>query len=236
MQADAMKKAPLAIAPSGEQRETTPPSAAANTQGLSRTRLRTRKKLIDAALAVMGQKGVEGTSIAEITGAADVGFGSFYSNFRTLEELASEVFVVRAEVLARQLASINEQVEDPALAASFIQRWFIETAVHDRVWGWFLIHADATLQQFERTFGNRVRADIAHGVKCGRFTVRSIEAAATITLASLVAVMRRILEGTSKPSLACEMVELLLRQYGIEAEEARRLSRVRLPNWISKPS
>ncbi|MEY4761910.1 MAG: hypothetical protein RLZZ200_1766 [Pseudomonadota bacterium] len=203
------------------------PSPTQKKQALSPTRLRTRRKLVEAALRVMGQKGVEGTSIAEIRAEAGVSFGSFYNNFGSLEELAQEVFAERAMGVATELDAIPPAESDPAIAAARVQRRFVELAISDPVWGWFLLHADAALPQVEATFRKRVRHDLDRGRASGRFIFRSLDTTVTMTLAALMAVMRRILEGREPRSAAADMVELLLRQYGIDREEAARIAHPR---------
>ena len=47
----------------------------------ARRRRETRARLLDAALKLMADRGMDGVAINEITEAADVGFGSFYNHF-----------------------------------------------------------------------------------------------------------------------------------------------------------
>ena len=53
----------------------------------ARRKRETRARLLDAALRLMAQKGMEGVAINEITEAADVGFGSFYNHFESKEAI-----------------------------------------------------------------------------------------------------------------------------------------------------
>ena len=46
---------------------------------------------MNAARVVMADKGVEATTIQEITDAADVGFGTFYNHFESKEVLIDEL-------------------------------------------------------------------------------------------------------------------------------------------------
>jgi len=46
-----------------------------------------RQALIDAAVRLIAEGGGERASIAEITEAADIGFGSFYNHFDSKEQL-----------------------------------------------------------------------------------------------------------------------------------------------------
>lgn len=209
--------------------EALPAAAGDQANRLTRTRLRTRRKLIAAARAVMGKKGYEAATINDITEEADVGFGSFYNHFESKEEIARAVFAERAEQLAVYFESVRDSIQDIALAQSVIQRLWIELARHDPLWGWFNIHAEIALQQMNETFRERIATDIRNGVKSGRYHVDAVEVAATLTISSLMATMRMVLEGRGKASAASEMSELLLRMYGMPAREASELARQPLP-------
>lgn len=177
----------------------------------------------------MGKKGYEAATIADITEEADVGFGSFYNHFESKEEIARAVFAERAEQLAVYFESVRDSIQDIALAQSVIQRLWIELARHDPLWGWFNIHAEIALQQMNETFRERIATDIRNGNKSGRYRVEAIEVAVTLTISSLMATMRMVLEGRGKASAASEMSELLLRMYGLPLQEAAELARRPLP-------
>lgn len=205
------------------------PGAGDKTNRLTRTRLRTRSKLIVAARSVMGRKGYDAATINDITEEADVGFGSFYNHFQSKEEIARAVFAERAEQLAVYFASVRDSIEDIALAQSVVQRLWIELARHDPLWGWFNIHAEIALQQMNETFRDLIATDISNGNKRGRYKVEAVETAATLTISSLMSTMRMVLEGRGKDSAASEMSEFLLRMYGLPLQEAAELARRPLP-------
>lgn len=52
---------------------------------------RTRAKLKDAAIIVIGQMGVEAASVKEITRQADIANGTFYLHFDSKEQIVREV-------------------------------------------------------------------------------------------------------------------------------------------------
>jgi AcrR family transcriptional regulator len=199
---------------------------------LARSRLRTRQKLVEAALIVMGKKGVDAATIVDITEEADVGFGSFYNHFKSKEQIAEEVFVLRAEELAGELSTVFERIDDPALAASFVQRWFVERGRRDPVWGWFIIHAGAALDIVENTFRNRIFKDLRRSTEMGRFSIADLDTAVTITLAAIMTTMHRQLEGKNGPQAASNMVEALMRVYGLPQEEAHSVAFAPLPSWL----
>jgi len=85
------------------------PTARANRA--SRRALRSRQRLMQAALALFSEKGIEGTSINDITERADLGKGTFYRHFKTKEEIA--VALVE-EAVDRLLERIEAVVQAPS--------------------------------------------------------------------------------------------------------------------------
>lgn len=187
-------------------------------------------------MAVMGRKGVDAATIADITEAADLGFGSFYNHFASKEEIAREVFRLRAAELVTELDNVFVRVQDPVLAAGFVQRWFVERGRRDPVWGWFVIHADAALDIVEATFKQVILADLKRITELGRFNIPSLDAAATITQVAIIENMRRQLEGNADARAESEMVEALLRMYGVPPDEAHAVAFAPLPGWMNLSS
>ncbi|OUL92911.1 TetR/AcrR family transcriptional regulator, partial [Paraburkholderia hospita] len=96
------RAAPVAPAAVPEEREP---------RGARRKR-ETRGRLLDAALRLMAEKGMEGVAINEITEAADVGFGSFYNHFESKEAiyaiLVDNVFEDFADMLDRLAGGLSD--------------------------------------------------------------------------------------------------------------------------------
>jgi AcrR family transcriptional regulator len=191
--------------------------------------------LLDAAQRVMGRVGVEGATIAMITEDADVAFGSFYNYFKSKEEVALAVFTERIEQIAKVTDSIREAVTDPALRISYVQHLLMREARSDPLWGWFLVRAGTSLDAIRRTFHDRAMKTLLEGSQLGRFTFASAEVVITITIASLYAVVRAMLEERIPEDSATSTVELLLRMYGIPAEEAAALARVPILSALPTP-
>jgi AcrR family transcriptional regulator len=71
---------------------------------LTRRRVRTRARLLDAAFAVFAAKGFGRVSIEEVCEAAGYSRGAFYSNFATLDGLFFALYRERADLIAEQVA------------------------------------------------------------------------------------------------------------------------------------
>ena len=60
---------------------------------------RTRERLLEGALAVFVEKGIEAATIQDITEKADLGKGTFYRHFTTKDEVAAELIATSASNL-----------------------------------------------------------------------------------------------------------------------------------------
>ncbi|GGY59504.1 TetR family transcriptional regulator [Streptomyces geysiriensis] len=116
----------------------------ATTGRVTRRRLRTRAKLLDAAFEVFAAKGFGRVSIEEVCEAAGYSRGAFYSNFDTLDELFFALYRQRADEIAEQvseaLAGDGPDLDVPAAVDRVT-----EVLLLDRAWLLvktdFLVHA-----------------------------------------------------------------------------------------------
>jgi AcrR family transcriptional regulator len=76
---------------------------------VTRRRVHTRARLLDAAFRVFAAKGFGRVSIEEVCEAAGFSRGAFYSNFATLDELFFALYRERADVIAAQVADALAQ-------------------------------------------------------------------------------------------------------------------------------
>ncbi len=70
-----------------------------------RRRTRTRQMLLDAAHRVYDRKGVEATTVKDITAEADVAHGSFYNHFKSVDEVAA---ALARQTVERVAAAVTE--------------------------------------------------------------------------------------------------------------------------------
>lgn len=149
-----------------------PASAAAEREPRGARRKReTRSRLLEAALTLMAERGMEGVAINEITEAADVGFGSFYNHFESKEAiyaaLVDAVFEDFADALDRAVADI----EDPAEVIAIATRHTLLRARREPIWGQFLIRESISVRALHRGLGLRLLRDVQAGIAAKRFKV-----------------------------------------------------------------
>ena len=172
---NAAKPAPGRGRPTRANRATPANAAAAGsgtetgvTRG-ARRRRETRARLLNAALRLMGERGMDAVAVNEITEAADVGFGSFYNHFESKEAihraLIDLVFEEFADALDRALADVSDPAE--VIAASI--RHTLYRARRDGVWARFLLREGLSSRMLTRGLGVRLLRDIQNGIASGRF-------------------------------------------------------------------
>jgi AcrR family transcriptional regulator len=137
----------------------------------ARRKRETRARLLDAALRLMAEKGMEGVAINEITEAADVGFGSFYNHFESKEAIYATLVENVFEEFANMLDRLAGGVSDPAEVISVSVRHTVMRARVDPVWGRFLIREGFSARAFSRGLGQRLLRDIGNGIAAKRFVV-----------------------------------------------------------------
>lgn len=210
--------------------ESVPPSRAA------RQRMRTREKLVAAARAVIARKGIDATTIADITSEADVGIGSFYNHFeskeRLIEVLVAQAIETHGAALDRRVAT----VPDPAERFAICVRHTIRMADHDPVWAWFTVRAGIYVRELESGLGVRLLRDLVRGIEARRFTPRDVQSALVVIGGATVAAMQGKLLGLPNLPSDAGIAENLLRMLGVPAGEAERIAARPLGDFDQEPA
>jgi AcrR family transcriptional regulator len=137
----------------------------------ARRKRETRTRLLEAALVLMAEKGMEGVAINEITQAADVGFGSFYNHFESKEAIYSALVKTVFEEFADALDLLVGDIADPAEGLSVAVRHTLLRAQREPVWGRFLIREGFSMRALHRGLGLRLLRDVQKGIAAKRFSV-----------------------------------------------------------------
>ena len=197
---------------------------------MDRRRRRNRESLLRAARRLMAERGFEGTTIADITAAADLGFGTFYLYFQHKED------VLRA-VLEEGFSSMLGRVQDPRAdglpaweAVRFLTEQFVVTA-RENV-DLFLIvfrHGPDRLgpiRGFGEAFTQRVQAVLERGIREG--VMRPVPTALVARAVTGLYVQALLWRGEGGPCPAEEIVETLfpLVRRGLAAEGQEKEARL----------
>src|SRR5581483_6359120 len=137
----------------------------------ARRKRETRARMLDAALKLMAEKGMEGVAINEITEAADVGFGSFYNHFESKEAIYATLVESVFEEFADWLDRLTLGLSDPAEVIAVSVRYTLMRAHREPLWGQFLVREGFSSRMLDRGLGKRLLRDVQRGIVAKRFAV-----------------------------------------------------------------
>jgi len=188
-------------------------------------RKRTRERLIEAALAVIAEKGSDAASIEDFVAAAGVSRGTFYNYFPAVEDLVAALNDQMGEDLGKRFAAVTQGVRDPALALALIVQESFRLAISDPARAWVALRIEGgnvprlaeSIRQFDRVF----KAAVEHG----RFRSVNTDAARNLLFGAVRLSQAELLAGRGHPSEINDLVALVLAAYGLPHDEAQEISR-----------
>lgn len=189
-----------------------------------RRRARTRGVLVAAGRTLIGEHGVGGLKIQDITQQADVGLGSFYNHFANKEELVEAVVLESLDdlVVSEGLAAHPDQ--DVAITAGVAVLRIVGTAFRDPEFARLLVRLDHSDLIYDRAMRPAAEEVIRAGVTAGRFQVPDVDVATQNVVAGSLALIRRILDGELGESVLPAQAELTLRMLGLDNADAAEVA------------
>lgn len=188
-------------------------------------RSRTRALLLDSAIAVFAEKGIEAASILEITGAAGLANGSFYYHFPDKNALVEAVGGAVAATLVRETDEAMPTIDKGSERVAFGTLFFITRGISDSAWGRLIVHALADMGEFREQISAGIRKDVQIGVDQGLFDVKPSPALHAMLLGIVGAAMHECLERPRDQGAATLAAESILRILGVRPKTAGALVR-----------
>jgi AcrR family transcriptional regulator len=190
-------------------------------------RARTRRTILEAAIAVLGHESGRLATVDDVIGKAGVSRGTFYNYFegrdQLLEAVAHQLSHDFNEALDRSIGDSN-----PALRAATFTRQYLRRMRADPRWGWAAVNVGLNGRHLfgEATFAV-ARDNIARGRKLGVFNVPNADAALDISVGTVFSSGLTILRDPTKPDHPEAAAYMLLLALGVPAAKAR--------DYTSKP-
>lgn len=185
-------------------------------------RARTRARLTDAALRLMSERGINGTSVSEIAAEAELANGTFYLYFQDKAEIVAVVCQAVTQAMHDDMTSTRLSLDDGAARVAFGTQQFIEIAAAEPVWGRLLVSAFTEFEAIKEDIAHYMRLDVALGTEQGRFSEPLDEFVIDAHLAILRAGVIARLAGAG-PDVSARAAEYQLRILGMSVAEARRV-------------
>lgn len=201
----------------------------------ARKRAETRSRLIRAAHGLMSKNGVDVTTIAEITGRADVGFGTFYNYFASKDDLAAQVLDCVIDDLGRRNDAVTVPLKDrnPAAVQAISIRLVAREMMTNPMWKWWFRRPDLLVARMRLGFYRYGVRDLRRGIEAGRYDMApgDVDMAWSLQMWLLVGGLRDMTDSPQSPFSETILIETIMRAMGLAPGRARELSRLELPDF-----
>jgi len=200
-------------------------NAEARAASAEQRRARTRERLLDAAEAMVAERGVEAASIEEIVRAAGVSRGTFYNYFPTTTDLLHALNTRAAAHLDQRLEEIARRAGDPVERLASALHAALAVHLSDPVRGWVALQIAASRAPRQHSLEARFTAIYEEGVRAGQLRQVEMSAAWTVAFGTLRMAQRDLVAGAASAGPPVEVIALVLAAFGVSYAEARRISR-----------
>lgn len=190
-----------------------------------RRKKRNRDALIKAAYSVVSRKGIDATTVHDITEEADVGLGTAYNYFRSKDDLILAAIEQSMDGLAQRIRVVTDTFEDPAQAFAYGSRTLMDTATTDQRWQWLMRRSEVIADAIIRCFGPYAMPDLERARIAGRYHFDSVGLIWRQAAWSIVGVSMAVCEGNQSVNDLTEAVANLLCMAGMDRSTAWEVAR-----------
>jgi AcrR family transcriptional regulator len=193
-------------------------------------RARMRRTLVEAALLVFAEKGVDASVIDDVITAAGVSRGTFYNYFRTNAEMLIAANEELGNELVRHIEERVASLPTPAARLATGIRLYFDVARRFPLLAHFLARVGPQAAGPSNLLYTYLPVHLAEGMKRGEFVGMSTLAALDIIVGSGLLVVTRISAGEADDKYLHASLLGLMRSLGYPPERAEALVATALPS------
>lgn len=192
-------------------------------------RRRTRDRLVESALIVLGRRSADASIIDELSALAGVSRGTFYNYFRTNDELVAAVAEEAADELLRIVDPHVREIADPAARVALGVRLILEIGCAYPQFVRFVARVGPAALGAGSLAAEVVPRDLSAGMARGRFTVVDPALAFDLVIGPVLATFNTLQHRALDRAYIDALATAVLRSLGVSAAIARRLATTPLP-------
>ncbi len=196
-------------------------------------RVRTRKKILEAAFGLMGNEKGLTVRIEEICAAAHISRGTFYNYFTSLEQLFEVLAIELSHELNRALVATWDETKSHAEGSNAAVQQYLSYAQRDPAWAWAMVHLSAFGPTFGAEAWDACYRALAKGIEAGEFDVPNAAVARDLMTGAVLATVRTMLRSGSDFSQPRIVSYHVLRALGVPDARAREIAERPLPAIVA---
>ncbi|MFZ5755609.1 MAG: TetR/AcrR family transcriptional regulator [Pseudomonadota bacterium] len=153
---------------------------------------RTRAQLVEAAVRLIGERGIDAITVNDIVTEAAVAPGTFYNYFPALDAMLAEIGSSLCDAFAEHSAQ-RARARDPGSRLAQVLRAHLHRARADAAWARLVVRFAAVASTGVRNALVRsLEDDIIDGIGKGQFSAEADEAAPDLVVGALLAGFERV--------------------------------------------
>lgn len=198
-------------------------------------RARMRQRLVESAMLVFAEKGVDASVIDDVLAAAQIARGTFYYYFRTNHEL---LIAASEELLNEMLGLIEAAVgdyEDPAKRVAVGLRLYLHTARKYPLFSKFVTRSGFQVNSPNSRFYDYLPPHIQASMDAGKFKKLRMDVALDLISGMSMIALFRMSSSEVLEDYPEQVVATILRGFGMKESEASQLVSMKLVPLIPPP-
>lgn len=201
-----------------------------------RTRIRNRGKLLLAAQSIIIESGIKMLNPRKITEKADLGLGTFYNHFKTIEDVVNNIIELIIQHHFLETIDYTRGLSDPAEIFAFATRFSLGKFLDSEDWRRLVLDSGIWIEKLFSAIVQRALEIIQRGISTGRFKVDQIDLLMSMLRGSGIMVAIDMRNGDLAVEMEKEFTIFYLKMLGIEKAEAIDICSRPLPPFsITKP-
>lgn len=196
----------------------------------------TRARLLETAIKILAEKGIEATSVLEITQAAQVSNGTFYYHFRDKDALLAEVARVLVSDIIDRLHIVLDNIDSPEEKVALGIQWLLEKASENPELGLIIAESMQVDGVFTQRISARIQEDVQRGIARKQFFVTPSRLLFQMLGAVNVPALRQRILDPQAGDVGLFTAQIHLRMLGVDVNKARILAeeaKERLPSIMT---
>ncbi len=186
-------------------------------------RARMHRKLVESALLVFAEKGVDASVIEDVIAAADVSRGTFYNYFRTNGELLAAAIEELGNELVEHIEERVRATPSPAARLFTGLRLYFDAARRFPLFGRFVRRVGPDAIGAGSRVNAYIPAHIAAAVEAGEFVAQPVRVALDVIVGVGLTVVARIAGDEADEAYVAAVLLALARALGFDRARAEAL-------------